>query len=248
MGSTNKTANYELPQWIGTDKPTFLGDLNDAYLKIDTGMAENKGDATSAVATAGAAKQVADNATTKVTELTQTVAGLNDSVEASDAKADAATATAQQALNTVNAQANTLSGHTNSINALNSEVTSINNNLLTNVWDAGNITALFDGLTIRGSVVTFNPFLKLLNIALSGSCTNQSGITVGTQLFKINDIALPNATNRTIYGALSVRLRDGTPGLLDVSISPTGVVSSASENSTGISAVWSQLMLSTSTW
>ena len=31
MGATNRTANYDLPQWIGTDKPTFLGDLNDAF-------------------------------------------------------------------------------------------------------------------------------------------------------------------------------------------------------------------------
>ena len=37
MGSTNKTQYLELPQWIGTDKPTFLGDFNDAFLKIDNG-------------------------------------------------------------------------------------------------------------------------------------------------------------------------------------------------------------------
>lgn len=38
MSSTNKTENYDLPQWIGTDKPTFLGDFNGAFLAIDKGM------------------------------------------------------------------------------------------------------------------------------------------------------------------------------------------------------------------
>lgn len=36
MSSTNKTTHYDLPQWIGTDKPTFLGDLNGAFATIDT--------------------------------------------------------------------------------------------------------------------------------------------------------------------------------------------------------------------
>lgn len=42
MSSTNKTENYNLPQWIGTDKPTFLGDFNGAFLSIDQGIYEAK--------------------------------------------------------------------------------------------------------------------------------------------------------------------------------------------------------------
>lgn len=38
MGATNKTTNYELPKFIGTDKPTFLGDWNGAMDKIDTAI------------------------------------------------------------------------------------------------------------------------------------------------------------------------------------------------------------------
>ena len=162
MGSTNKTTGYELPQWIGTDKPTFLGDLNDAFLKIDNGMTANKGDATSAVATAGAAKQSADNATTKVTELTQTVAALNESVEASDAKADAATATAQQALSTANAQASVVNGHTNSINALNASVGAIEGKISGNIWSNGILSNLAVGGTLLGGFVSMNPYLGLL--------------------------------------------------------------------------------------
>ena len=42
MSSTNKTPNYGLPQYIDTDKPTYLGDFNDAMGIIDKGMNDNK--------------------------------------------------------------------------------------------------------------------------------------------------------------------------------------------------------------
>lgn len=35
MASTNKTTNYQLPQWVGTDHPSFLEDFNPAFEKID---------------------------------------------------------------------------------------------------------------------------------------------------------------------------------------------------------------------
>ena len=41
MASTNKTTNYELSQYVGSDKPTYLGDYNGDMLKIDTQMKLN---------------------------------------------------------------------------------------------------------------------------------------------------------------------------------------------------------------
>lgn len=41
MASTNKTTNYELSQYVGSDKPTYLGDYNGDMLKIDAGMKAN---------------------------------------------------------------------------------------------------------------------------------------------------------------------------------------------------------------
>ena len=35
MSYTNKTLHYELPQYVGTDSPSILTDLNDAYEDID---------------------------------------------------------------------------------------------------------------------------------------------------------------------------------------------------------------------
>lgn len=41
MAYTNKTANYELPQYTPTDQPTYLEDFNGAMFTIDSGMKEN---------------------------------------------------------------------------------------------------------------------------------------------------------------------------------------------------------------
>lgn len=39
------TQNYNLPQWQNNDKPTWLGDMNDAFDKIDRQMKQNHDDA-----------------------------------------------------------------------------------------------------------------------------------------------------------------------------------------------------------
>lgn len=63
MASTNKTTNFELPQWVSTDKPTFEGDLNSAFLTIDNTMESNK-------TTAETGNANANNALEKIGNLT----------------------------------------------------------------------------------------------------------------------------------------------------------------------------------
>lgn len=41
MVSTNKTTNYDLSQFVGTDRPTWLGDYNSDMEKIDAQMKAN---------------------------------------------------------------------------------------------------------------------------------------------------------------------------------------------------------------
>jgi hypothetical protein len=62
MSHTNKTPNYDLPQFIGTDKASWLGDLNPAFLAIDVGMQANKVAAQSAEVSAGEASALAQSA------------------------------------------------------------------------------------------------------------------------------------------------------------------------------------------
>ena len=68
MSSTNKTPNYDLSQYVGTDKPTYLGDYNGDMLKIDEQMKANNDAATGAVASAGEAVAKATAAQRKMPE------------------------------------------------------------------------------------------------------------------------------------------------------------------------------------
>ena len=74
MASTGKTTNYELSQFIGTDKPSWLGDYNGDMLKIDTALGSINATATtaqsgvaSAQSAASAAQQTANAAQQKAT-------------------------------------------------------------------------------------------------------------------------------------------------------------------------------------
>lgn len=88
MGHTNSTANLALPQFIGTDKPTWLSDVNGAFAAIDSYAGNNDAalaitdakadtavnDAASAVTTATNAANTAGTASTQATNAV-TVAG-----------------------------------------------------------------------------------------------------------------------------------------------------------------------------
>lgn len=88
MSHTNSTANLGLPQFIGTDKPTWLSDVNGAFAAIDSYAGSNDaalaivdgkadtaiGDASSAVTTATNAATTAGNAAATATNA-NTIAG-----------------------------------------------------------------------------------------------------------------------------------------------------------------------------
>lgn len=64
MASTNKTTHYELSQYVGSDKPTYLTDYNGDMLAIDTGIYNAQTKADTAFANAGTADGKADTAIT----------------------------------------------------------------------------------------------------------------------------------------------------------------------------------------
>ena len=92
MSSTNHTTNYNLPQFVGSDKPAWLGDINPAMSAIDTQMKANntlaqqgvtdastadgkavnaQADATQALTNAGTAQRTANEASAEATRLGQ---------------------------------------------------------------------------------------------------------------------------------------------------------------------------------
>ena len=64
MASTNKTTHYELSQYVGSDKPTYLTDYNGDMLAIDTGIYNAQTKADSAYTAAREADTKAGNAQT----------------------------------------------------------------------------------------------------------------------------------------------------------------------------------------
>ena len=62
MSSTNKTEHYKLPQFIGSDIPTWLGDFNSAMTAIDSGINAAATSASGAATDAAAAQKTANDA------------------------------------------------------------------------------------------------------------------------------------------------------------------------------------------
>lgn len=79
MGSTNKTTNLELSQFLGTDKPSWLNDYNADMLAIDSAVGENVTDISTAQSRADSAYTLADNTASSVSALsTQVSANTTD--------------------------------------------------------------------------------------------------------------------------------------------------------------------------
>lgn len=101
MSHTNSTANYNLPQFVGSDKPAWLGDINPAMSAIDTAI-KNASDS------ASTADGKATSAQTDVTALGGTVTTLQG---------------------TVSTQGTQIATNTSSINSANTRITGIENSL-----------------------------------------------------------------------------------------------------------------------
>lgn len=102
MSHTNSTPNYNLPQFVGTDKPMWLNDVNGAFSGIDTQMKANADSATTANTTASTAQNaigtLSNLSTTAKTDLVNALNEVNTKV-----------GTAQETANTAIGSANKVS-------------------------------------------------------------------------------------------------------------------------------------------
>ena len=219
MSSTNKTTNYNLSQYIGTDKPTYLGDYNGDMLKIDKQMKANSDSASNATSAAGAAQAVADKAS-------KDVQNLNDSVTANSADiASLKTKNAQQDVSIQNAT-NTASSANNKANQNEKNITDINTR---NQWVQG-INIHNTGLPnySKGSWnCSYNKFSGLLN--LSGQIELSQGTTIAgtTRLATIPENimkSIASTGDRRIWSSLFVTRSDSTLEVQNLTIDQTGKI------------------------
>lgn len=107
MAHTNSTSNYDLSQFIGTDKPTFLGDYNGDMQKIDAAIKGAKDTADGASTTANAASALATSASETASTAASAAASADANATTALNTANGATTTANSALSTATSAAST---------------------------------------------------------------------------------------------------------------------------------------------
>ena len=97
MSYTNSTPNLHLPQYIATDKPTYLGDWNASMQTIDTVMTATQATANGASSTAisansvaQAAQQTANTANEKADNNAANIVSINNGLELKNIQVTAA--------------------------------------------------------------------------------------------------------------------------------------------------------------
>lgn len=232
MSATNSTPNYGLPQYIGTDVPSYLGDFNSAMLKIDNAIkgVDNKAtSAESAVATANSnANQALENSETAQT----TAETAQATAQSAQGTANTAKSSAEQAnttANSANSTANTAKSTADNLN------TSIKN------WVSQNIG-------VNNAEVMFNGN-KLLNfIGISCNVKNGQGNSDGsnTVIGTLPEGFRPSE-NRTINGACIVYWSDSNSTLIrNLTIKPDGTINCPVQSN--FTNIMVQVMLCTANW
>ena len=85
---SNQTPNYDLPQYVGTDYPSWLTDFNESMSKIDTALHANR--------------VQGDGNSDSITSLQQSVETLNENYNGIDSKVDELNEAVDQATKTAN--------------------------------------------------------------------------------------------------------------------------------------------------
>lgn len=242
MSSTNKTTNYNLSQYIGTDKPTYLGDYNSDMMKIDTQMKANADSASNAASAAGAAQAVSEKAS-------KDVQALNNSVTAnSEDIASLKTKNAQQDVSIQNAS-NTASSALNKANQNDHNIADINTR---NQWIQGtNIHNTGLPNYSKGSWnCSYNRLSGLLNI--SGQIEFSQGSTIASEsriaTIPDNIMKLINPSGeRKIWSSIFVTRSDGSLEVNNLTIDRTGKIY-LTYTLNNVLYMNTQLTLNTSTW
>lgn len=242
MASTNKTSNYKLSQYVGTDKPTYLGDYNTDMSKIDAQMKANADSASNATSSAGSALTVAEKASRDVANVSQSVTANSEDIASLKAKNAQQDASIQNAGNTASSALSKASQNEQNITDINSrnqwiQGTNIHNTGLPN-YNSGSWNC------------SYNPLSGLLNISgqvgLSQGSTIAANTTIATLPKNIAD-AIGSTGQRTLWSSLYLTLANGSLQVQNINIDQTGrIFSSLNLNSAMYLNI--QVTLNTSTW
>ncbi len=158
---TNETTNYDLPQFIGTDKPTWLGDFNTAMSTIDTAVGTNASAITSLGTRVTSAEGIASQASTDVAGLTSTVNTLSGNVTTVTTTANNAQSTATSALNTANSADGKATTNASSIGDITDLETTVKTDLVSAINEVNEKNIITVGLSSDYTTPTANTILQI---------------------------------------------------------------------------------------
>ena len=186
MSATNLTKNLKLPQFLASDKPSWLGDVNGAMLNIDNGYGTLTGDISKANDTASSAKSQSD-------ANTQTLVNVNSELESQGNRitaleAGGGTEQLEQRVGTLETDVEALQTRADtfeeeiadngkSITTLNGKVTTLKTTTKTN---SDNITSL--QTTTEGLTLTTQQIGETANNADKKATSAQGSATSALQL------------------------------------------------------------------
>ena len=187
MSSTNKTTYYDLSQYIGTDKPTYLQDYNGDMSKIDTAIHDVNEVATTATQSAGSAEAKAEQANANVTALQGRVGAVEGTVsnlQDKDTTQDGEINNAKKLANEANTTANNAMQNANNANV---KIDSAK------FSDWSTFTNINSNITANSAKIMYNRQLNM--IALNIDVSTQVEITKNDILMKLpSNIPTPTKT------------------------------------------------------
>ena len=242
MASTNKTSNYKLSQYIGTDKPTYLGDYNSDMSKIDAQMKANADAASNAASAAGSAEAVAEKASKDVVNLNQSVTANSEDIAGIKTKNTQQDASIQNAASTASSALSKAIQNEQNITDINSrnqwiQGANIHNSGLPN-YNSGSWNC------------AYNPLTGLLNISGQIGLSQGSTVAANTTLAAIpaNIMEMIKARGtRVLWSSLYLTLANGSLQIQNLNITPEGrIFCPLNLNSAMYLNI--QIMINTSAW
>lgn len=242
MSSTNKTANYELSQYIGTDKPTYLGDYNSDMSKIDAQMKANATAASQAKSSAGTALAKAEEVEGRYDSLNNSVSANSQDIALIKTKNSQQDGEISEAKLVAERADNASKQNTQNISTINSN----------NQWiqGAGIHNTSLPNFAGGAWNCAFNNFSKLLSISGQISLSTGTTISANTAIATIpaNILSLLNLTkNRQLFSTLYLTNADSSLSIQNLNIDSQGRLYSGL-NLNGVLYLNIQVMLNTSAW
>lgn len=182
MSATNKTTYLDLPQFIGTDVPSWLGDFNGAMEKIDTGYNNVDIKAGQATSTANSASSKADVNSASIQSINAELETIKKAVQNYD--------------NILNFKAVQCVISPNNLESSSSAY----------MYQNTNKTLSTFSMNVQFKYPLSNPTKYVFTWSVGGGTTTFFDIvTIEDNCFNLNQTALPNSANSMTLGVATVR-------------------------------------------